>query len=232
MDQWPRNVGELLHFRYHNGNSISHLPGLENTMDPSLRRSMLPSSTTTPSPKVATMRSNPTECGSCALRREYTRRSAFRICTRDARSYRSRCNGTPFLSRWMTPCSFHLHVGRIVQPTADPSHQSDDAFPSRFHSNKHSRGINELVCAGGGGERLRLLRLLHDTRTLLLAVHLVLVVALQSDMDGLHRGHVIHGLLHGVQRLMLLAITTIPNSHLTEAAEILAHNVQIDGVRF
>ena len=68
-------------------------------------------------------------------------------------------------------------------------------------------------------------------RLFLIAIHLVVVLALQTDMNSLHLPHLANHLLHLMERFVLLPITTHPHSHLAEGRELLAHDVEIHRIR-
>ena len=68
-------------------------------------------------------------------------------------------------------------------------------------------------------------------RLFLIAIHLVVVLALQTDMNSLHLSHFINHFLHLMERLVLLPITASPHSHLAEGRKLLAHDVEIYRIR-
>ena len=74
--------------------------------------------------------------------------------------------------------------------------------------------------------------LYHDTRTLFLAVNVVVIIALQAHMNGFHRSNIVDSMLHLMQCLMLLHITLLSFPHLTECTKVLALDMEVHRIGF
>ena len=61
----------------------------------------------------------------------------------------------------------------------------------------------------------------------MLAVNRVIVIALQANMNRLHRSNFTHNPFYLMQSSVLLQLTSVPQSYLTERAEVFTDNMQI-----